>query len=188
MIVGRNVFGISTAPRRNRRLMVVTYWLLAVAVIAIMVFGIGKNGAWLFWRSPALFFGVVTGLSGLLGGRDRNGLVRRFPPSREPSPEDWSFMTPEDIAVKQQERAAVRWDERETTLLNAYQSTAYKWLSMASYPMLFVLILLELPQMTEFAPLREPLLWLALIVIWSLPQTLILWNEPDIELDPGSFT
>ena len=31
------------------------------------------------------------------------------------------------------------------------------------------------------SPLREPLIWMAMLVIFNLPQSMLLWNEPDME-------
>ncbi len=91
-------------------------------------------------------------------------------------------MTPEDIAAKKEQHRARAWDEREAGALQRYQGKAYSLLTPIALPALLVLFALDTPKATRYAFLREPLLWFLLIVLWSLPQSLILWHEPDMEM------
>jgi len=51
----------------------------------------------------------------------------------------------------------------------------------SAFFVIFALIALGIPRLSRLEFLREPLLWLLLVVFLSLPQTLILWTEPDME-------
>jgi hypothetical protein len=181
-MIGRQQWmGISVASRRNRRWIVAMYWLMVALAFGLLAWYGYWSGKPLSRRNPVWFYYAALTLTGILGGRERNGLVRLFPKQRKQKPEDYSFMTQEDIAAKKAQLKSSEWDEREAGALQHYQSKAYSLLTLIALPALFVLFALDVPEAARYAFLREPLLWFLLVVLWSLPQTLILWNEPDME-------
>jgi hypothetical protein len=180
MIGRQRWMGIPLARRRNRRGCVALYWLMVASVCTLLAWIGSKNGNPLVFDNPTWFYAAAVALTGILGGLGRNGLIRLFPRARQ-VPDDYSFMTSEDIAAKKKQLKTDQWDERETTALQRYQSRAYSIVRLGSYPALCALIVLDLPATAKYTFPREPLLWLLLVVLWSLPQTLILWTESDME-------
>jgi hypothetical protein len=180
MIVRQRWMGIPLALRRNRRWCVGTYWLMVASAFASLAWFGYRTGELPVLSNPTWLYVAAISLTGILGGRERNGLIRLFPKGRQ-APDDYSFMTPEDIAAKKEQLKTNWWDERETTALQRYQSRAYSIVRLGFYPVLCALIVLDVPAAAKYTFLREPLLWLLLVVLWSLPQTLILWTEPDME-------
>jgi hypothetical protein len=178
-MIRRSIVGISLVRRRTRRWLVLSYWTIILLLVGVLTQTIGKEstvfGMPLFW-----FFWPVGILTGLLGGTRPNGAIRAFQgrSAEERSPIDYSFMTPYDIAEQKQRDNELRLDERDVNLRNAVHYQAYsavRWIALiaffASGP----------PLAHEPVALRRFLLLLFFLVIWSLPQTLILWTEPDME-------
>jgi len=184
MILKQSWMGISLARSNGRRAAVAVYWVM----VAFAFSGLAYYGYWsgrqLSRYNPAWFYNAALALTGILGGRERNGLVRLFPKQRRQTAEDYSFMTPEDIVAKKERLKAQAWDEREASALQRYQSRAYSLLTPIALPALFVMFALDTSGAARYGFLREPLMWLLLVVLWSLPQTLILWNEADMEEAP----
>jgi len=187
MIEKRIFPGISLARRKTRRRLVVGYWafvLLLVGCASPIVF-----------KHPTVFgvrawvcINLIVGLTGFLGGNDRGGAVRAFQgrtAGERRTPPDYSFMTVEDVAAKivakEQAEKECRLDERDTNLRNAAHFKAYVFMRKSAFFVIFALIALGIPRLSRLEFLREPLLWLLLVVFLSLPQTLILWTEPDME-------
>jgi hypothetical protein len=180
MIKIRKFMGISMARRVRRRWLVVGLWALGLALViyfpALLRFRFpffGPTGEWAF------FFGFL--LVNVLGGQSRRGFVSDFEGrTPEDGPGDYSFMTPEDIAARKEAERQNRLDEREVRVRNAAHYRAY-------VPLRWFAFLLVLAAVTdhrmELADMRESLLLLLYLVILWLPQSILLWTEPDMEAE-----
>jgi hypothetical protein len=182
MISKRTYLAISLASRSNRRWLVLGYWLIVVLAAA-------GAASWFHYLAsqpvrpkigfiPAICTGLCVGwLLTALGGMGGKGPVSSFEP---PSP-SWRELW----------RAARGWqgrkgiweealDERDIRLCNAAHYEAYK---VVRFIALFVPVLIVL-----FGTILRKQMWLTpsvglvlLLVVFNLPQTLILWWEPDME-------
>jgi hypothetical protein len=179
MINKGKLLGIPLARRRTRRWLVIGFWTLALSLILPISPRIGPGGTILglpSWWSIYFFVALI----GFLGGNRDGGAVRAFEgrtPDKSKMAND-TFMTPEDIAERKRRESEIRLDERDVNLRNAAHYKAYsalRWIIFLVFPF------------TAAPPPREPLflrpflLLTLFLVVWSLPQTLILWSEPDME-------
>jgi hypothetical protein len=72
-------------------------------------------------------------------------------------------------------------DERELSLHYRMHTKAYNLLQIFRPVGVLLLTLPEIHRSAWLVSLHIPMLWLLSMVVTSLPQTMILWNEPDIE-------
>jgi hypothetical protein len=176
-------FGLSLAHRLTRRWIVALYWLW-VAVFSFLFFRHQSQ------RSPSLFdiLLVVQMLALLpalmLGGVSSEGPVKPFRRIR-------SALFPErnDLSVFGQSRPIrnsaaadeADLDERETRLRDRVHFVAYtwtRWIALLCFAVYGCVNALDDDALRRAGPF---FLYLLTLVIWSLPQSLILWNEPDME-------
>jgi hypothetical protein len=180
MIKRRSLLGIPLARRSARRLFVVGYWAVALLLVAAesQLWGSNPNQFLVRW-----ILVLILSLPGYLGGTDPRGAVREFngPTPDDPDSTDYTFMTVDDIAAKKLEERERRLDERDTMLRNAIHYRAYAILRRSAILVAFSLLVLSMPTFARFAHLRMLLLWCVFIVFMSLPQSIILWTEPDME-------
>jgi hypothetical protein len=174
MIQQRKFLGISLARRSRRRTLVAGFWIMgfSFAVFAPFLFrGHPRQFSWVFLPFLAQ--------AALLGGEGRKGLVRDFhghTPDNEPV--DYSFMTPEDIAARKEAEKQNRLDEREARARDAAHYKAFELLRW-SVPLVAFAAFTE--PFIGFAYVRQALLLLVVLVIQALPQSILLWTEPDME-------
>jgi hypothetical protein len=178
MIHKRMYFGISMSPRRNRRTLVVVYWcVMAVFLYAFL-------GGWpeASHSRKALEFVVLFAIQAvmllpqLLGGVRAGGVVKPF---RKASLQAGDVQTLLHPTTRFGEDAPL--DERETGERDRMHFLAYtltRWFALLLLA-IYALIAANFP-----AALRQTgtiFLCLLTLSLWSLPQTLILWTEPDME-------
>lgn len=177
MINRQSFLGIPMAQRGVRRRFVVSYWAVVVLLLSVLaVWGKGQGAGSVYLSSFYLF---VFGLTKYLGGVSRHGLVRMFMRSHQEKP-DYSFMTPEDIAERKASEREALLDERDLELQNSAHFNAFDFVRKNAFWVMMLLLVLDSPRLAAWAFLRMPILWLLLIMIESLPQTMILWAEPDL--------
>lgn len=179
------LFGQSVARRSRRRILVVVYWLAVAAF----------TGA--FWVDQARhtldIFGVfialqlLVNLSSVLGGVRAGGAVKpyrgvKWAPLLDRDDLQTVFGAPRPILAGAA-ASDLALDERETRLRDRIHFVAYtlmRWITLAVFAA-FALIIYLRPDWMHQAGLFFFLLLAT--ILWSLPQTLILWSEPDME-DP----
>jgi len=181
MINKRRLLGISLAGRSTRRWFVVGYWAIVLSLVGIesqlrpgAPFPSDKS----WWVYLAIFSSV-----GILGGTDKNGAVRRFdcPTPDEQTKADYTFMTVEDIAERKRVEKEKQLDERDTMLRNAMHYRAYAIIRRGAFLAAVVVWVLGASQSAQSVHIRNFLLWFVFVIFMSLPQSLILWTEPDME-------
>jgi hypothetical protein len=181
MIDKRSYLGIPLARRSTRRWLVIGTWVLMLLLVAyfpallrIRPVNFGYSGGWAF--------GIGLLVVNLLSAKSGRGIVRDFDlRSSEEGPADYSFMTPEDIVARKEAERHNRLDEREVKARNAAHYRAFTVLRWTGSVLVFAAIADQSP---SFVDMRESLLLLFFLLTQWLPQSLILWTEPDMEDQP----
>ncbi len=171
MIYKQSFLGIPIAPRSNRRWLVVAYWAIAFSVTTLAMQILYSHP-----QSPTgprviivyLFIFGASGLSRIVW--DTSFTVKNV---------SAGIRTLFDSALVGKRTANPPRDERERNDWNKAHITAYAWLSLAAIFALPVQLWHYL--LPDSKQVREPLIWLLLLVILNLPQSILLWNEPDME-------
>ena len=178
MINKRSYLGIPLAWRSTRRWLVIGTWVLMLLLVAYFPVLLrirppffGVSGDWAF--------GIGLAVVNLLSAKSGRGIVRDFHMrSSEEGPADYSFMTPEDIAARKAAERRNHLDEREVKARNAAHYKAFEVLRWTGSLLVFAAVTDRSP---SFADKRESLLLLIFLIIQWLPQSIILWTEPDME-------
>jgi hypothetical protein len=166
--------------RSRRRMLVIGYWCF----VAFICFGFLLHQAHHGAEDLGLLFvfQMLTVLPALLGGVRGGGLVKPFRGVHWGPVEEWSNLqtlfrpasTPailQDIALDERET-----HERDRVHFNAY--TVARWFAL----LLFVIYgVLGATHVTWFSRVGPFFLFLLTLTLWSLPQSMILWTEPDME-------
>jgi hypothetical protein len=179
-----NLFGLSLARQRTRRWLVAAILgglipLLCVVFQNYVVNAHGSNGFALNLCFQSIFW-----IAALLGGVRAGGWVKPFraqPQARDivqplfgkPQPTRGELIA-QDLAL----------DERESNQRDHIHFVAY---TIAQTMVLLLFFLYGLLGLWKQELLRQtgPLFFFLLTVtLWSLPQALILWTEPDMEPKP----
>ena len=178
MINKRSFLGIPLARRRTRRWLVVGFWVLLIAVAALFPLLL-RIYAKSFVLPAELTLLFAFFLTTLLGGDGQKGIVRDFHGrTPEEGPADYTFMTPEDIAAHKQADKENRLDEREVNRRNAVHYKAYSALNWIAVPLVLVAVADRSLGLVDFG---QSMILLFLFIIQALPQSILLWTEPDME-------
>jgi hypothetical protein len=177
----RSSWGYSVGRRSRRRGIVIAYWIaMCLALLGFARHSIRHSGVFV---SPALV-NILVFLPAVLGGVRAGGAVKPFRGVRF-APLDGGEGTLTLFRKAQSGRGINpsdgEMDERETRDRDRVHFTAYtvgRWMAMGLF--------LVCGAVDAWRP--ELLVWLApgflfllVLMLWSLPQSLILWNEPDVE-------
>jgi hypothetical protein len=186
MIVESSPFiWFSTARRNTRRLIVALYWAIVLSLFGISqwcdVFRPGHMHA------PDLLFPLylIAFLPAILGGVRAGGMVKPFRGTHwVPLPErDYTqtlfganrpligTMTSADLSLDER-------DLRDRDRVHFFAYTASRWLALV---LLAAQSCAGLVSPVWMLRAGSAAFFLLTIVLWSLPQTLILWTEPDME-------
>jgi hypothetical protein len=177
------LFGIPVARQRTRRMLLVVYWCAITAFAGAFLLDQTRHTLGVFGILIALQ--MLTNLPALLGGVRAGGAVKpyrgvRWAPLLDRDDLQTVFGGPKPVVAGLLNPEA-ELDERETRLRDRTHFVAYtlmRWITLALFAG-YGLIAYFSPEWMRQAGLFFFLL-LAL-VLWSLPQTLILWTEPDME-------
>ena len=177
----RTAWGLSVTRRSTRRWIVVSYWLMtAFYTCAILMHAIRHHGS---FGSLSLVY-VLLWLPAFLGGVRSGGAVKPFRKVYFPVDE---LRSEEIVSLfhRNKDSAAQSGDldERETRLRDRVHFASFtvtRWLALV----FFALYALISEQHPEWLPFTGPVfLFVLSMVMWGLPQSIILWNEPDVEAD-----
>lgn len=174
MITETSFFGLPLRTAAQRRVLVVFYYSL---LIALTCFGFVYNRPFL----QALLTQTLI-FAGVLGGIRAGGPVKAYSPPSFETGEDGASSIVLGLSAGVRHVLATRYwtplDERETARRNWVHFQAYRlliWIftfaALASCVAWFWIPVL----LVQEAPL---LLWLLLITVFSLPQAVLLWTEP----------
>ena len=182
MIATNKILGFSVARRSSRRALVTAYGCFLVAACYAFLRHQARHGfddRSVLFAIQFLFF-----LTALLGGIRAGGVVKPFRgvhwvPLLERGNPQSLFKTADSPAIQQN----TSLDERETFERDRVHFLAYtltRWLAL----LLFALYGLIGFFHTEWLSQAGPFFFFLLTpTIWSLPQTIILWSEPDMETE-----
>jgi len=166
MISRRELLKLLHWKRRTRRRVVMAYWAAVLAFVGAIAFILRRHGSlagdirlfWLFWAVTTVPMMLRTLLSSFSRGSKPQTLLQPAKPDRES----------EDRPM----------DERDKYL--SYRANAHAYVVLQLLLSLGVLWLMWM-ESTGLSALRVPLLWLLYIAAVSLPQSIILWTEPDMD-------
>lgn len=166
MIESTSFLGMPLRTQHQRRLVVAAYYALLMAIVAF--------SAWQGERFWAPLSALTIMLGGLLGGIKIGGPVKPYGKVSQPL-----ALQSLNLAGRRPFGLQEPLDERERLQRDHAHFTAYRLL----YATLAVLALFYTagrdiaPQfITHVTPL---LLWAFLVYMLSLPQSVVLWTEPD---------
>jgi hypothetical protein len=177
------VFGLSMARRRSRQWLVIGYWCMVGGFLAAFSIHEVRHR----WNGFAVLvaFQVIVSMPALLGGVRASGAVKPYRGVKwaplcdrddvqtvfgQPKPELAGNLIPEPD-LDERER-----HERDRIHFVAY--TLVRWLALAMFAVYGLLGLIHADWLSRLGPL---FFFLITFLLWSLPQTLILWTEPDME-------
>jgi len=177
------LFGLSVARRSTRRFLVVVYWLGIAAFVAAFAFDQMRHTLDVFGIIIALQ--ILTNLPSLLGGVRAGGVIKpyrgvRWAPLLDRDDVQTVFSGARPV-IGSAAAADLALDERETRLRDRVHFVAYtlmRWITLFLFAG-YAGFAIYRPEWTRQAGLF--LFILLALVLWSLPQTLILWTEPDME-------
>jgi hypothetical protein len=166
MISRRELLKLLDWKRRTRRRVVMAYWAAVLAFVGAMAFILQRHGSWIgdirlfwfFWAVTTLPIMLRNSLPSLTRGRNLQTLLQPTKPDRES----------EDRPM----------DERDGYL--SYRANAHAYGVLQLLVSLGVLCLM-LMESKGLSALRVPLLWLLYLAAVSLPDSFLLWTEPELE-------
>ena len=166
-------FGISMASQRNRRMLVAVMYAVPLTCVVVIlmahawVHSLGPLGRQVFvFAGLGLFLAPLHWFTRLakftpLGGRPVSVEVTRL--GLTPGPRD-----PYDP------------DEREVAIRHAAHYKAYRFIALCSMLLIFVPTFVDRLGSVTLHRLMMVLAMLVVFVVWTLPQAIILWTEPDM--------
>ena len=157
-----NSFAFNLTSRSRRRIMVLFFWTLIAALCVLL--------SWDFGGKINIFFLLILiQIPALCGAVRRGGLIH--PAQKQKRYQvDYLPLRPGEVLDER--------EERERDWIHYRALTWCRWLSLAFF---VVYVLLGLVSPTAQLRHGPALFFLMMITLWSLPQTLILWTEPDLE-------
>jgi hypothetical protein len=167
--------GVTLRTQRSRRTLVLIYY-------GILVLGLGA----LLWKQkflPGAILIQTFTLGSFFGGIRSGGLVKPYS-ERTPEP-DQSCLQELNLSGIRPFSMRKMLDERELHERDHAHYTAYRILrwSFCAFAGVFVLGMVWQPGFfTRNAP---NIFWGLTVYVLSLPQSVILWNEPELLSDPG---
>jgi hypothetical protein len=172
--------GFTVKSRGRRRLLVILYW----CVVALACWGFLRHQARYGVEDMHLWgmFPLFVGLTGLMGGVRTGGPVKPFRGTI------WQGWTGGAVEVATLLRSSIHPTEDQTEL-DEREKFSRDWVHFVSYTVARWLILLLLvayglagaAHVSWFSRIGPFFVFFLTITLWSLPQSLILWTEPDME-------
>lgn len=178
---------LSMAARQRRRVLVVSiYASLAALMTALWFFG--------HWRgtSAYVFWAAMLACRLFLGGYYGGGLVKPFngkAPKQSSMPPPLLLLKLHIYQSMPAPEAAYRNDEREVHQRDHAHYLAYQVLGVALLaPWLLATLRVIKPELPSRFPMSPDEMYLGLLMIavmlfLTLPQSILLWTEPDMEAE-----
>lgn len=176
-------FGLHVRRRRTRRAIMVVYWLF----IALVCFGFARHeihhGAEEFGSMAA--FVLLLNIGNVLGGVRAGGMIKPYSdvhwPPASPAPGDEGELTLFGSGRRTGASRRGVLDEREKNERNGVHFLAYtlaRWFALLLFGIYAAFGWAHVAWFSQIGPL---MVFLLTLVLWSLPQSIILWSEPDVE-------
>lgn len=186
MIARRVFFGIGLERKLDRRRFVAGYWAVCVAGLVGLASLILRDPGWMDHSWVLISVGMSAGLLLFgLGGSAAGGPVRSFDGEGMAAQYRWSPLGMADRALSGPAFQADTLregplDERDRDLRNAAHYEAYRLMRLLVIYGAVLLMCLS-RYLEPYRGLEIPAGILAFFMFWNLPQTLILWHEPDVD-------
>jgi len=192
MINRRIYLGIPMSSRRNRRALVAGYWSVSVLLLICATILFFDDPRFLEHWWMAITIGLLVGLMlCFLGGGAQLGPVADFDGDPKPPPR-WALIEAADRLIyrwkhgEAEQPLELNLDERDRRLRDHAHYRAYRILRMILQAAIIAGVLL-FTRPDAWTLLRRynfvlvPFSFLLILLLWNLPQSIILWNEPDME-------
>jgi hypothetical protein len=177
MISTKKLFGLSIAARSTRRTLVVAYWCF-VAVFSCAFLPRGNFN----WFGVLLAVQLLIQIPIWLGGVRAGGMVKPFRGIHwVPLQEREHVQSVSLLSGSPARGEDASLDERETSLRDRVHFVAYtvsRWFALLLFGLYCLLAVFHPAWLGQAGPF---FLFLLTVTLWSLPQSLILWTEPDME-------
>lgn len=187
MITRQTYLGISIRSRRNRRRLVIGYWLTVLIVMAAAAYAVSLDPGMLqHWWILCAIGGLYGAALTFLGGYGQIGPMPDLSGDRTPAPR-WVPIEAADALLSRRARTlhpeapTVPLDERDIQLRDAAHFQAYRVTREWLLPLLIAAFVVFQYIYSHAQLIAIPVYALLILVIYNLPQTLILWTEPDME-------
>ncbi|MDR3793668.1 MAG: hypothetical protein P4L03_09845 [Terracidiphilus sp.] len=176
--------GFSIRRRRTRRVVVVVYWALLVGCLVVLQWADTTKPSHNGFMHLLFPLQLLIFLPALLGGVRNGGMVKpfrgvHFVPLQERDDTQTLFGKADAQFVGNDP------DERETCERDRIHFLAYtaaRWMVLILLVVLLaVYCLLGADSTVWTTRLGAGFFYLVALTLWSLPQSLILWTEPDME-------
>jgi len=175
-------FGLSLALRTTRRWLVVGYWLLVALLFVLMELDESKALRRGHGLQPLFPLQVLVFVPALLGGVKVGGPVKPFRgahwvPQLERQEIQTLFSKKEPILQD------ADLDERETLQrdrVHFFAYTAARWMAIG---LLAIFCLVAAWNPAWSVRFGSASFYLLVLTLWSLPQSILLWTEPDMEVE-----
>ena len=177
MIQNTSFLGISLRTLAHRRALVIAYYALLLAFVAVPLY-----------RHKLMTTALVAQsflLGTLFGGLKAGGPVKSY--AETPAPEEVNPLTTLNLSGRLPFRRGYLLDERERATRDHAHYVAYRLLLLSLFVATFAVFLSLHWTLTFFNENSTTLLWLLLVVALSLPQAVILWTEPE-PMGEGTLT
>lgn len=178
----RKTWGWSINSRRSRRQLVVGYWIFVLILTAAFLrFGIVHHGV---FANPWMLY-ILIFLPPLLGGVRAGGAVKpfrglRWAPLNDRDGTQTVFGKPQPIVLNSI-GSDFELDERETHERDRVHFLAYTAARWGALAMLALTVIASTLRAEWLVWMTPTFLFLLVLTLWSLPQSIILWTEPDVE-------
>jgi fatty acid desaturase len=174
--VDQKFFGISIARRRTRRVFVIGIWCAGVLCGLAFLHGAvsHRDRALGFWAIMALQ--LILQLPNFLGGFRSGGMVRPFLAAK-PGPEQVQSL----FGPRKPFGQDAPLDERETGERDRIHFLAYRIALAIALVMGLILFVLCGYSFQWISRLTLFFFFALIVILLGLPQTIILWTEPDME-------
>ena len=188
MISTADFLGITIKRQSTRRWIVVLYWLFVAAAYALVQRSMALHSQHRESFRLLVTLQMLTFLPAILGGVRAGGFVKPFHgihwvPLYERN-DTQTFLGKTQPVYRSLLAADAELDERETRQRDRTHFIAYtlmRWIALAVFGVYAVMGALNL----AWVAILGPAFFFAItLTLWSLPQSLILWTEPDMETAP----
>lgn len=178
----RSSWGYSVDRRSRRRGIVILYWIATAALLgAFARHSIAHHGVFV----SAALVNILFLWPAILGGVRVGGAVKpfrgmRWAPMNDGDGTQTIFGKPQPVLASVA-ASDFELDEREMRERDRVHFTAYtigRWTAMALFAVCCAVDMWRPELLMWMAP---TFLFVLVLTLWSLPQSLILWTEPDVE-------
>jgi len=155
--------------QKTRRRWVVTFWSVMTMLFCVSLLSVFRHGPIAMLAELLVVYSYA--MSVALGGVSGSGFVKPFR-GKQPLLE---------LAAPGRTQASFNLDERETRLRDRAHYTAHavvRWLALALFGIYAALLVFHAGVANKIAP---SFFFLLTWTVWSLPQSIILWTEPDMD-------